>query len=214
MRKTLLLMTLCLTVVNIQMAQADVVSTYDVEVDFDDGTFFAGNTTSAGTAPAILTYDNTTKTVTGLSGYLYDSMGDTVQLDYLLPSPSHQFDGSGNVMASVYALNFVTPYTESIDSGQNNAFVTVDFNPSNPTAVTQDNINQTVFMDCTANSGMAPQCSTGINGTGTMANPQSETITFVSSTGTASAVPLPSAVWSFLAGTLGLLSFSKKRKTL
>jgi hypothetical protein len=63
-------------------------------------------------------------------------------------------------------------------------------------------------MDCTPASGMGSSCSTGIKGGGTMGSPQSETISYLSSV---SSVPLPSAVWSFLAGILGLLSWSKKR---
>jgi hypothetical protein len=208
MRTSSLLIALFLSFVGMQMAQADISTIYDVTTTFDDGTTFSG----------AFTYDSTDYMVTGLSGVLNDAgMGDYVGLlAYQLPSPTQIYDGNGGMLASVYLLPTATPYTDYLHFGANNAFVTIDFNPNDPTTVSLANINQTVFMDCTAASGMAPYCATGTynNGNGgTMANPQSETISFVSSSGTAP-VPLPSAVWTFLAGTLGLLSLGKKRKTV
>jgi hypothetical protein len=189
-----------LALIAAQSARADLVSTYSVATDFDQG----------GTQlQATLVFDNTTKTVQNLTGTLYDEMGPVLQLNYFLQSST---DASGNIIASTYLLNQLTSYTNSMASGQLNAFSSIAFNPNDVTAVTPSLINEIQFMDCTSGSGMGAQCSTGNAGLAgnTMGTPDAETITFVSSVGS-SAVPVPSAVWMFLSGVMGVFSFGRKR---
>jgi len=203
MKISSLLAALLLTLCNAQIVQADVISTYDVTTSFDDG---------SGITSGSFTYDSTSHTVTGVSGIqLYDSMGPTLSLNYLLPSPSQVYDTNGNLLVSVYLNDVATPYVESMTLGGDNAFATFDFNPNNPTSITSDNINQLVFMDCTPAADMS-NCSTGNQYGGTMGTSIGETITLVSTVGTAP-VPLPAAVWSFLVGTMGMLMLGKKRKS-
>ncbi len=206
MRISTLITALCLTFAGVQLAQADIVSTYNVETDFDDGTSFYGS----------LKFDATTSTVVSLSGTLDDSMGDTLTFNGTSGPLTQSSDGNGGILASIYlnAPTFSYPNASTVlsQTSINNAFETIAFSAADPTN-TANYVNDIVTADCTAGSTMS-NCSTGIYGGGTMGNPQAETITFVSSSGTGpAAVPLPSAVWTFLAGTLGLLSWGKKRKT-
>lgn len=193
-----LLAALLLAAAPLQPVLADVMNTYNVETDFDDGTAFKGS----------FTYDVSTQMVTAISGTLYDSMGDNVSL---MQMPGASTNTGGVVMASAYLNNVATPFTNYMAQGAGNAFANIEFNAANPTLNTGSYVNDLVFMDCTSASGMGSLCSTGNATNGTMGSPTGETITFVSSSGTAP-VPLPPAVWSFLTGTLGLM-YLRKRKT-
>ena len=150
-----------LSIVSVQMAQANNLTTYKVSVTFSDTTTFSGN----------LTYDSTANQVTSLTGNLDDkAMGDQVGLTYLLPSPSSQSDGKGGILATVYAQNSTTVFASgsmSKTAGNNNASVTIDFNPTNPKAA---DINLFAYADCTPGGLMMKGtiCTTGMAGGGTM----------------------------------------------
>ena len=159
---------LLLSTISVQMAQANNLTTYNVSVTFSDTTTFSGN----------LTYDSTAKKVKSLTGTLDDkAMGDQVGLTYLLSSVS---DGKGGILATAYALNSTTvfaPGSNSKTAGNNNAFVTIDFNPTNPKGT---DINLFAYADCTPGGLMmkGTVCTTGMAGGGTMGGkPTNETIT-------------------------------------
>jgi hypothetical protein len=163
--KTISLITvLLLSIASVQIAQADNLSTYNVSVTFSDTTTFSGK----------FTYNLTNKQVTSFSGTLYDkAMGDVVvPLNYLLPSPSSQSDGSGGILATVYALNSTTvfaPGSKSKTAGNYNASVTIDVNATNP-ALGATNINLLAYADCTTGGLMVRGtiCTTGDKDGGTM----------------------------------------------
>jgi hypothetical protein len=145
---------------------------YSVSVGFSDTTAFSGK----------FTYDFTKNQVTSLSGTLYDNAmgGNPVSLTYLLPSPSSQSDGSGGIMANAYALNSTTVFasgSNEMTAGNNNAFVTIDVNATNP-SLGATNINLLAYADCTPGGlMMRTMCTTGLAGGGTMGGaPTNETI--------------------------------------
>jgi hypothetical protein len=204
-----------LAIANLHIAQADVMQTYNVVETFYEPMTQPNNTIFTGS----FTFDSTTQTVSNLMGTLSEAMSGspmtTVNLDYQLTSVS---DGNGGLLVSAFALTntnvfvgggFTTGGTQT--NGTDNAYATIDVNLSNPTTMltaTQPTIQlyQLSYADCTAGGLMGPTCMTGngyvVGGT-MMATPSSEII---------SAVPLPAAIWSFLAGTMGLLTLGKKRK--
>jgi hypothetical protein len=160
---------LLLSIASVQMAQADNLTTYNISVTFSDTTEFSGN----------LTYDSTANQVTSLTGTLYDkAMGDiVVGLTHLLTTES---DGKGGILATVYAQNSTTVFASGSNSktaGNENAFVTIDFNPTNPKAA---DINLFAYADCTPGGLMmnGTVCTTGMAGGGTMGGiPTNQTIT-------------------------------------
>ena len=108
------------------MAQADDISTYNVETDFDDGSSFIGS----------FKFDTTTTTVTSLSGILYDSMGDNVTFDGV-SGPLTQSNSSGEIKASIFLASptfSIVPgqLNSGADSSINNAYVTIAFGVSDP----------------------------------------------------------------------------------
>ena len=167
-------------------APAEVLTDYQIKA-----TFFEPDTQPQDTIfTGSFTLNSTTRTVTGLSGLLTESMTGppmiTVPLTFQLSSVS---DGQGGLLVSSFALNTTNVYSEGgfaansegfyygfpsakhpgAPGGVGNAFVTVVINPADPTAaLTAAQINQLVYGDCYPGGMMGDTCMTGYRGRGTM----------------------------------------------
>ena len=177
-------------------APAEVLTGYQIKATFFEPDTQPQDTTFSGT----FTLNSSTRTVTGLSGLLTESMTGPpmiiVPLTYQLASVS---DGQGALLVSSFALNTTNVYSEGgfaansegfyygfpstkhpgAPGGVGNAFVTVVINPADPTAaLTTAQINQLVYGDCYPGGMMGDTCMTGYWGRGTMGGyPVSQTIT-------------------------------------
>jgi len=176
-------------------APAEVLTAYQIKA-----TFFEPDTQPQDTIfTGSFTLNSSTRTVTGLSGLLTESMTGppmiTVPLTYQLTSVN---DGQGALLVSSFALNTTNVYSEGgfaansegfyygfpsakhpgAPGGVGNAFVTVYVNPSDPTAaLTAAQINQLVYGDCYPGGMMGDTCMTGYRGRGTMGGyPVAQTI--------------------------------------
>ncbi|MBV5299858.1 MAG: fibronectin type III domain-containing protein [Rhodoferax sp.] len=167
-------------------APVEVLTSYQIKATFFEPDTQPQDTIFTGT----FTLNSTTRTVTGLSGLLTESMTGppmiTVPLTYQLASVS---DGQGGLLVSSFALNTTNVYSEGgfaassegfydgfpsakhpgAPGGVGNAFVTVVVNPADPTAaLTAAQINQLAYGDCYPGGMMGDTCMTGYWGRGTM----------------------------------------------
>ncbi len=209
-----------LALAGVQASQAAII-TYNVTQTYNqvvyDATHPDWDTVFTGT----FTFDTDTLTVSDLSGSLSQAMsGNTtfVSLDYQLSSVS---DGMGGLLVSAFAQDstdvflgggFATGGTTTY--GNNNAYVTVAVNLTDPTTpLTQDQINLLAYADCTPGGLMRNTiCMTGwvdpsqadMSG-GTMQGtyPITQTV---------SAVPVPAAVWLFGSGLIGIAGVARRHR--
>ncbi len=208
--------TLFLSLINVQLAQASLVN-YKVEAVFYEPQTQPFNTVFTGS----FLYNTTTQSITGLNGLLTQSMtGDgvdpstmtTVPLLYQLASSS---DGNGGLLVSAFANNntkvfkaggYATGGIQYWDKTHNinyqNAYVTINVKLGSTLTAPAD-LSKLAYGDCTAGGMMGNACMTGHVLGGTMdATPFSETI---------QAVPEPEEYAMMLLG-FGLVGYQLKRK--
>jgi len=223
-KKLLLITGSFLTIASIQIAQADVLTNYNVVETFYEPMTQPNNSIFTGS----FTFDSTTKTISNLTGKLSESMtGDgvnpaTMSLVPLTYQLSAKSDGQGGELVTTFALNTTNTFKGGVYApgnmltyGNSNAYAMIDVNLSNPTAaLTTGQINLLAYADCTPGGMMGKACMTGttVAGYGTLGSmagyPVSETITRVSP------VPEPTEGALLLSG-LGLLGFiSARRKSV
>ena len=173
MKLLFLLITSFLTIANLHIAQASIVN-YNVTAVFNEP--LATNTTFTGS----FTWNTSLSQITNLQGKINQAMqgtAQTVQLNNQLASGS---DGSGGILATVFKNNstniFANGFTyNSFPSGNHaptdlsqNAFFTLDFNPTNPALVSAGNIAKLVYADCSTGGLMGNNCMTGLAAGGAM----------------------------------------------
>jgi hypothetical protein len=221
MKRFSVLITLFLALINVQTAQASLV-TYNVEAVFYEPQTQPFNSVFTGS----FLYNSVTQAITGLTGSLTQSMTgdgvdpstmDTVPLTFQLASSS---DGHGGLLVSAFANNntnvfkgggYATGGVQYWDRTHNinyhNAYVTIDVKlNSDPYKLSAPaDLSKLAYGDCTAGGMMGNACMTGhsLAGGGTMgAFPYSETI---------HAVPEPEEYAMMLVG-FGLVGYQIKRK--
>jgi len=184
--KTLFLAVLLLTITSVQTSEAAPPKKYSVEAAFYEpmlgvNTIFIGS----------FTFDSTNSQITNLTGTLSQAMTGPPQQTITLShnKVASQSDGKGGVLATVFAVDSTDVFWQGgydwrsgqKTFGNNNAYVTIDVNATNPTSGATD-INLLAYADCTPNGLMGVTCMTGYAGGGTMgAYPISETITLLPS---------------------------------
>lgn len=223
---------------NTQLAHADIVNSYSVVETFYEPAYAGySNSVFVGT----FDYDVTTGTISNLAGQLSEAMTGCdsagmgcktiipqteLTLSYQLASNS---DGHGGILASVFQLDSTAMYTNgaydtSASSNPNqtlpaNAYVTLDLTAAQ-LAGTSSNLTSSLltnlyYGDCNPGGMMGTICMTGwgkaAGPNGSMGGyPISEVVTV---TGTnISAVPLPPAAWSFIAGIMGMLAMGRRKQ--
>jgi hypothetical protein len=175
---------------------------FEVVETFDEPGTRPNNTIFTGT----FTFDYTAKTMSNLSGSLTESMVgppmSTVALDYQLSSVPFSVaadaGGGTGLLVATFALNTTNVFTgggfapggtdyygeKEGTANNNNAYALIFVNTTEPSkALTQAEINELAYADCTSGGMMGTRCMTGTTTagygtTGTMGGyPVSEVIT-------------------------------------
>lgn len=219
-----------LAITGAQAVQADVITNYTVQATFEEPAYRGGsqNTVFNGT----FTYNATKSQITNLTGTLSEAMTACLRCSPVIPQTlltlsydpvASKSDGNGGIIASAFLLNNTTMFANGDintaagtikDPSEANAYVTIDVSASQLSGADMNlaasSLGNLFYGDCTPGGMMGELCMTGVIGGGTMAGyPLSEKVMMA-----ASPVPLPAAVWLFLAGTFQLLFFGKQRKSL
>ncbi|MDD4915884.1 MAG: hypothetical protein PHW13_12700 [Methylococcales bacterium] len=199
---------------SLQIAKADVLQDFQITEVFYEPMTQPTNEIFTGT----FTFDFTTNQILNLTGYLNHSMYPAAASTYLgYDVVSTTSDGNGGYIMSAFALNSsatfldggYNPQTSHTTNATGNAFITIDITAAQlaGTNSTLTDLSQISFGDCTASGLMGTSCMTGF---GTAAGPYGTMRAYPESESVGS-VPLPPAVWTFLAATLGMLAIGKKR---
>lgn len=221
MKKMLVISAALAMIGGVQVAQA-AVTTYNVLETFYEPDTQPNDTIFKGA----FDYDDATKTVSNLRGFLSESMtggstgypNDTMNwlpLNYQLSSV---YDATlGGLLVTSFYLNSTNVFSGGGFApggkrtyGNQNAYAMIFVNTTNPLApLTQAQINKLAYADCTAGGLMGPTCMTGttVAGYGTIGSmsgyPVSQVIT--------PAVPEPESYAMILAG-LGVTGFIARRR--
>ena len=210
-----------LMLAGIQTARADILTDYNFTETFYQVVYATSHPTWNTIFTGSFTFDSTTNAISNLTGTLTQAMSGNTTSVGLNNQLSAVSDGNGGELISVFAQNSTDVFLGGgfatggkTTFGNQNAYATIDINLADPTAaLTQAQINQLAYADCTTGGLMGSTCMTGwvnvSSGTpmagGTMKGtyPITETIT--------AAVPEPSTYALMLAG-LGLVGFVATRR--
>lgn len=182
-------------------ATTDLLNFYDVVETFYEPMTQPYNTIFTGS----FTYDSTNQAVSNLTGSLTEVMPEAmgksvtpVSLTYQLSSVTATPGGMNGLLVTTFALDTTNVFNGGgfapggtqyygLSAGipnNNNAYAMIFVNTTNPTtALTQAEINELAYADCTANGMMKTTCMTGttVAGYGTLGTmngyPESEVIT-------------------------------------
>jgi hypothetical protein len=158
---------------SVSSVPADVITNYNVTETFTEPMTSPHNSIFTGS----FTFDSTTSTVSNLTGSLTEAMSGctmsgcsgtmaTVPLTYQLSAAPT----TGGLLVTTFALNTTNtfsgggfaPGSSTITYGNNNAYAMIFVNTTNPTtALTQAQINELAYADCTAGGMMGTTCMTG-----------------------------------------------------